>query len=988
MLHLFGTPYLEHAGRRLELTSNKPTLLLLYLAYNGEWLSRDALATLFQPEADEASAKHTLRVMIGRAKAFAWAETLEIEHTRLRFNINTDVRSFREAVGKADWQNAVTLHRRPLLENFAVRDAPGFEAWLELERDNLLNAWREACTNYANALEKAGNHSEAATVLQRPLELEPLAEDVVQTLARNLYLAGKRDAALETLTQFSNMLRKELGLDPMQETLNLLETVRRAETLTTKTSRGAKRQVPLEVLRPPQFIGREHELGTLRDTQRVVLIAGEPGVGKTRLLVEALPEARWLYCREGLGKLPYHPLVEYLKQKRELLPDIGVYRDEVARLVPELAPHHHIGSVDPEMSKVRLLEALARVLEAEATPIAVDDLQWADAATLEFLVFLYSRGKVQLAGTYRSSEDTAQLKTTRTSLRALVLKLEPFAEIDIQQLMGGLTGLERGPEAFSQWLYERSGGNVFFALETLRYLFEQNALEVRGGNWRTALDSITRDYHELALPPKISEIMARRLSQLSEAAQRTLQAASVLRQGFDAKLLSNVIGLSELATLDALEEAEGTSLLKLSEGRYRFSHDLMRQSLYNSLSKMRRNLLHARFAETLQSSDTALAAEHWLEAGETHKAFPLFLETAETYRQRGLLEESLAVLDRALEHAPTTRDALELQCRLAWLELTLNHHDKASERLEHVLGQTSDPHVLAKALAVRAELLLYQGQIAEAERTYEASRQAFEQAGLRVEASHLKLGAEIAYHDGRLEEARLLIEKAIAEHKAEPRQHSGELVQLLSSLGAVHDALGQYEVALGLFKEALELARSIGSKYAEVNVVMNLLWCLEAQGRLEESVTIGEAALALGEFSVTSTLRNNLAWALATLKRYDEARHHYEINTRDKDPTLRCIAWSRLTHIYQTLGETEQRDQALAQALTLLEQTEFLVAHATTGVATLEYGTDVQVARVRPLLEGKGRLEPDLQKSLEAALTKRFGSPAWPARDAAVTLGE
>jgi DNA-binding SARP family transcriptional activator/Tfp pilus assembly protein PilF len=974
MLHLFGTPYFEYGGQHLELPSNKQTLLLLYLAYTGKWLSRDVLATLFHPEANEANAKHALRVMIGRAKEYAWAQALEIERSRLRFNIPTDVHAFREAIGKADWQSAANLHHRPLLEHFPIRDAPGFEAWLELERNNLLSAWREACTHLATHLEGTGNYNEAAHILQPLLDLEPLAEDVVQTLARDLYLAGKRDAALDTLTQFVKMLNQELGLEPMEETLKLLKTIRHAEALIIEPLVSTKQQIPLEVLRPPQFIGRKHQLEIFHSNQSVVFISGEPGVGKTRFLAEALPNARWLYCREGLENLPYHPLTYYLKHND--LPDVGLYRDDLARLVPELAPQRFAGLHDPEMSKVRLLEALARVLEAESSPIVVDDLQWADAGTIELLIFLHSRGRVKLTGTYRSSEDTVQLKTMRASLQASVLHLETFAEFEMEQLLGSLSGLQQRPHTFSQWLYARSGGNVFFALETLRYLFEQNMLEVRGGNWRTALDSITYDYRELALPPKISELIARRLSHLSETTQRTLQAASVLRQGFDAKLLSAVVGLSELATLDALEEAHQAGLLKLSEGQYRFNHDLIRQSLYTALSKMRRNLLHARFAETLQSSDLTLAAEHWLEAGETLKAFPLFLESADIYRQQGLLEESLELLYRITENAPTPQKALEVQCQIAWLELILNRHEKASQILENVLAQTHDPYVLAKALPVKAEFLLYQGQISEADRVYQESERQREQAGFSNEPSWLRLGAEIAFHNKQFEKARALLEQAITQQRASGRD--GDLVQLLSSLGAVHNAIGHYEEAIKLLQEAIRLARKIGSKYGEVSVVMNLIWSLEALGRLKESVTLGEAAMALGEFSLTATLRNNLAWALTTLGRYDEARKHYETNTHDTDPTLRCIAWGRLTSIYQVLGEVEKRSEALIQTLSLLPQTEFIVAHGQAGVVTLKYGTDEQVAQVRPLLEGQQMPDSHLEQSLIEALTERFGSAEWP----------
>jgi tetratricopeptide (TPR) repeat protein len=313
---------------------------------------------------------------------------------------------------------------------------------------------------------------------------------------------------------------------------------------------------------------------------------------------------------------------------------------------------------------------------------------------------------------------------------------------------------------------------------------------------------------------------------------------------------------------------------------------------------------------------------------------------------------------------------------MAWLELMLNQHEKASSTLNTLLAQTSVPSVLAKALPVKAELLLYQGQITEADRVYQESERNRKQANLPIEPAWLRLGAEIAFHNEQFEKASWLLEEAIAQQRVSGQ--NGNLIQLLSSLGAVHNALGQYEVALKIHEEALMLARKIGSKYGEVSVVMNLLWSLEALGRLEESISLGKAALALGEFSLTGTLRNNLAWALATLGRHTEAQEHYETNTCDSDPTLRCIAWGRLTKIYQVLGEIEKRNGALAQALALLPQTEFLIAHGQTGLAALEYGSDEQVALVRPRLEGQQIPDPHLKQNLEEALMKRFGVTEWP----------
>ena len=642
MLRLLDIPHLAVQSKRLELISNKPMLLLVYLAYQGTWVSREALATLLRPEADEATAKHHLRVLINRLKSYPWAK-VEIEPQRLRWVIDSDVMAFREVIGKAEWKQAVKLHQKPFLEGFIIKDAPGFEAWYETERENLLSAYYQACSKYAHELETLGLYSEAATILQQALGLDPLAEDRVQSLAKNLYLAGKRKEALDTLNKFRQTLQQELGLEPLPETLQLLETMGQAEPLRLQTATTSRERIPLTVLHPPALIGRDKELELLQNSNNTtILISGEGGLGKSRLLQEAFPQARWLRCREGLENLPYYPVIEYLKTLSSMA-FLGIYQEDIGRLVPDLLtmnPH----SNDPETSKLRLLEALARVFEYESTPLVIDDLQWADSATFELLIFLVARGNLKVIGAYRPN-DNLFFKQARSSLRAFEISLTPLQQADIYSLLISMMQKDSNPTLFSKWLFERSGGNTFFALETLRYLFEQGVLEQTDG-WHTSLDSLSQTYQELHLPPKIAQMIAQRTANLSQAAQRTLQAASVIRQGFQARVLSQITGLSELAIVDALEEAEFAHLIKQSS----FSHDLIRQSLYTNLPDARRKLLHRLVAQTLQDKiEPSLVASHFLEAEDITQAITYFFKSAQQDIERGQHQNALLSLKRCTE---------------------------------------------------------------------------------------------------------------------------------------------------------------------------------------------------------------------------------------------------------------------------------------------------------------------------------------------------
>ena len=273
-----------------------------------------------------------------------------------------------------------------------------------------------------------------------------------------------------------------------------------------------------------------------------------------------------------------------------------------------------------------MLEALARALEINASPLVLDDLQWADSSSLEFLVFFSSRQQIRVFGTYRSNEVSGVLEQTLHSLRSNqnleIIELKALGHAQMRELLADLIGISHGPERFAKWLAERSGGNVFFALEMLRSMFETGMLEVRDGDWHTALDEITNDYSELEVPPAVAQLIARRFARLSEGAQRLLGVASVLARGLNPKLLSGLVGLSEWAVIELLEEAEQHGFLQTD----RFSHDLFRQCLYQQLPEIKRQYLHGKVAEALEGlSEPLVLAEHWRKAGQLERAWKLEL---------------------------------------------------------------------------------------------------------------------------------------------------------------------------------------------------------------------------------------------------------------------------------------------------------------------------------------------------------------------------
>ena len=290
------------------------------------------------------------------------------------------------------------------------------------------------------------------------------------------------------------------------------------------------RAAPLpEALRgSPQLVGRDAERARLRAAlPGWVLLSGEAGIGKSHLLRSALPQARWLSCSEGLRGVPYHPLMALLR--REPPPDVGAYNEDLARVLPEGYPHLTPPPLDPHSARLRLLEAFARALTEGGRPLVVDDVQWADPATLEWLTYLRGRPGLSLVIAYRLEEEQSLARSLgEWRLGALELKLEALDVEAVGQWLRSLIGRPDVPYQFAAWLHRHSGGHPLYILETLRSLFEAGVLREGAHDWHADLDRRTRDYAELPPPPKLRQLIVARLERLAPPTRRFLEALSVV----------------------------------------------------------------------------------------------------------------------------------------------------------------------------------------------------------------------------------------------------------------------------------------------------------------------------------------------------------------------------------------------------------------------------------------------------------------------------
>jgi DNA-binding SARP family transcriptional activator len=710
--------------------SSRSIGLLAYLAlHSGMAQPRQRLAGIFWPDSSEAQARtnlrrelHNLRLLIDddaslvvEAATLTWCDD---RTCRVDVRVFDTERAAALAARAAADDAAALRHATAAIAEYRGEFMPGaYEDWVLEHRDRLRRECVELCDLATSAWRKSGDLVRAAEVAQRRIQFEPLEELGYRALMEVQAESGDRAAAVTTFHRCASALEQGLGVTPDPQTTALAERLlarRGAPPPAAETAGGRSRRM---VTGRTALVGRQREVTALmqrwheatRGSNGFVLVSGEAGVGKSRLISELVARATsegaiaaTARCFGLAGRLALAPVAEWLRSRDLRTAAAGldpVWREEVDRLIPRpdrhpagrsAGPGQESGEFDAETPALqapdsgralvdawqrhRFFEGLARAVLAtdRATLLVLDDLQWCDEATMDWLAFLlaYSgNSRLLVAATARSGE-LAENRSVCASLRPLrsaglvtEIDLAPLGPADTGALAAALYG-RRPTDADAALLHAATGGYPLFLVEAARATPTPASYSAPGT--LTDLDGV----------------LQRRLAQPSATAREVAGLAAAVGRDFSLDLLSEASDLDTETLVLAVDELWRHRILRELGDGYDFAHDLLRDAAYDCVSPPQRWLLHRRLAQSLEV----------LHSG---RADGVAAQLADQYDRAGRSDRALYYLGRAAEAAVGVFANAE----------ALRHDRRALELVQRMPpGADRDSHELAVLQAMSAPL--------------------------------------------------------------------------------------------------------------------------------------------------------------------------------------------------------------------------------------------------------------------------------------------
>ncbi len=830
------------------------------------------------------------------------------------------------------------------------------EPWAIAEARRLTEARATATEDLADLLISGGKWSEAIGQLELLIVSFPFRDRPRSLLIRALMGSGRPAEARRRYQDYRSFLVEETGTEPSKELVELERTLLRAETTDTgamvPVASGPRRYPihrprPLDARSTSELVGDEVvsvvakvasaiESAASGQGPCVVLITGEPGIGKTTVLVEAIRQAfeggvltLFAHSEENLAA-PFRVFTEMIRgiSPEEFLsqppPELAACATELAALTnPKTTEHGALaGASNVEGERYRLFTSVVDLMAAlsadQPVVLALDDLQWSDEGSLQLLVHLVASNRatrVVVLATCRSADQ----RPAHDVIRALA-ELHRYVEVERVPLVGlnlagveALTsamagrGLDQGLRRLAHLIWRETDGNPFFTRQMIRHVFETTAMAT------TASGQESADIHpdDLDLPSTVREVVLARVAHLADPAADILTVAAVIGREFDLDVLSASTSLTSgnlLQSLTVCVEAGLVSESDESGGSYRFAHALIQRTLYSELGGASRSILHGRVAEALEDlcTDRPLAraverARHWSLAPQpacAERALVALQRAAEVSLAEFAPEAALQFAESALRIAndPGTPSSAAGAPRITDIKVTLGCAQSQTGRAEY-----------------RTTLLEAAQNAAARDDVEQVAR-----AALACDRGFFSVAGSV---DGKkVQLLELALERLPADHATRPL--------LLANLCQELTYSGSLTRRRALADEALALARACGDD-AMVTRVSNCVFdALRLPSELTETLQRTDAAL-----SRALRLDDPLLQFWAAVCRHEAAANAGDITELDRclalartlahrldQPTIHWVHTYHRANRAMLTGATDETEELAAAALELGEE--------------------------------------------------------------------
>lgn len=912
-IRLLGAPEVLVDGAPLVVDTRKAVAIIVVLATDGRAYARDELAALLWPDSGDDAARGALRRTLSTLRAALPDGALRIDRSRVELVIGqatvdlTELQRLGASDRAVDLAAAADLARGPFLAGFTLRDSADFDDWRAARSVAVERAVAGVLDRLADAHTDAGDLAAAADVVGRRIDLDPLDEGAHVRRMDLLAATGDRAAALRQYRACVAVLERELGVAPLPETTARYEAIRDAAPASAPSPRVKRAAAPpdqslaaapVHVL---PLVGRDVTLSTMEGVRRasapdgrIVALAGEAGIGKTRLMEAAGEAARaagaTVLTARGYAaerSVAYGPVVGWLSAalshpesaaRLRALPSATTA--ELARLVPAIAsPAAGAESADAGAAQARLLVALVEGLTAavdgpEPGLLILDDLAWADTATIAVVSFLVRRlrgRRVTLVLSWRDEDLDAVASAFVDHIvqhpSATIIAVSRLGRVDVEALVGaasagGLTPDGDG-ETSAEALWRASEGLPLYVVEALA-----------SGAW-TGVD----------MPSGVRSVLRARLAPIGGVAQQVLAAAAAIGRSFDLPTVRFASGRTEEETIEALEELTRRAIVREQPAstaagvRYDFAHAGLRDVAEATTSLARRRLLHRRIAEALRldvagegredPGRLARIARHERDAGRDAEAATAFREAGDAARLVFANREAIAHYEDALalgfsavaavhgdvgdlltrigdypgaiaayEAAAAVADTEGLapvEAALARAHLRRGDLLAAGRHLDAAMEARPAPALQVRLLADRATIRRRAGDAAGARAAADAAIEAA--SGTDDEAARgaaHRIAGFIALDRGAIDEARAAFELALV--ASEPGADPTALVVARTGMALTAAAARDLRAAMGHGDAAVQECRRIGDRHLEAAVENHLADILHAAGRDDDAL--------------------------------------------------------------------------------------------------------------------------------------------------------